>query len=132
MTEANQDLALTKLERLVLDKLLAGDHPVLTGLRDQLARSSIIKREFSGKGFFTEFRLPPGAGPVPSLRPRIRFGDVVAELRGVEGGAGFLLFVDDGYLVTLEGYVFMGSWPDQPEIESLRYDPEPRDLSALE
>jgi hypothetical protein len=131
MTAANQVLELNDLERLVLEKLLSGDHPVLTGLRQQLTRSSITARDFSGAGFFTEFRPPRGEPPIATSRSRIRFGDVVAELRGVEGGVGFVLFVDDGYLVMLEGYAFLGEWPDEAEVESLRYDPEPRDLSKL-
>jgi len=132
MTEAVQDHEPNDVERLVLEKLLAGKHPVLVALRHQLARSSVKKREYSGKGFFTDFQRPPGEPPIASLRSRIHFGDVVADLRGVEGGAGFVIFVDDGYLVTLEGYVFMGSWPDEPEIEGLRYAPEPRDFSGLD
>jgi len=132
MTASTRSSGLNKIERLVLDKLLVGEHPALATLRHQVARCLVSKREFSGKGFFTEFQLPAGETAVPTSRSRIRFGDVVAELHGVEGGAGFVLFVDDGYLVTLEGYVFVGAWPDEPEVESLRYDPNPRDLSGLE
>ena len=132
MTAPTTDPQPNELERLVLDKLLAGDHPALAALRRQVARSSVRSRELSGVGFFTDFQLPPDEPPIPSSRSRIRFGDVVAELRGVEGGAGFILFVDDGQLVMLEGYVFMGDWPDEPEVVSLRYDPDPRDLSAFE
>ena len=38
--------------------LLAGEHPALAVLRDQLAAAEVIEREFSGVGFFTHFRVP--------------------------------------------------------------------------
>jgi hypothetical protein len=42
-------------------------------------------------------------------------------LRGLEGGAGFLLTINRGYLYDLEGYCYDGAWPDKIEIISLSY-----------
>jgi hypothetical protein len=35
-------------------------------------------------------------------------GDVHAELKGLEGGAGFLLTINRGYIYDLEGYCYDG------------------------
>jgi hypothetical protein len=58
----------------------------------------------TGVGFFTYFSKPKVAPPfskpkvAPPLpgEPSFHFGDVHAELRGVEGGAGFLLTINRG------------------------------------
>lgn len=55
-------------------------------------------------------RIPRGQ---TSVRNEIVLGGVYAEIQGVEHGAGFILFVDDGYLDSLEGFTYVGPWPDQ-------------------
>lgn len=123
---------LNALERDVLDKLLAGDHPSLMVLRRQLEASLVKERKFSGKGFFTELHVPEDAPPAPTSKSRVRFGDVIADVEGVEHGVGFLLFIDDGRLVMLEGYTFEGPWPEHAKLHRLAYTSKSRDLSELD
>lgn len=123
------ELQLSAFEQCVLQYLLDGDHPTLWALRRQLTSCQVASREFTGVGFFLDFKVVD-VEPLHDVNT-LRFGDVVAELRGVNGGAGFLLFVDDGYIVALEGYVFAGTWPEETEIVELRYDSEPQNLDAL-
>jgi hypothetical protein len=42
-------------------------------------------------------------------------------LRSLDGGAGFILTINNGYLCDLEGYCYNGPWPDDIEIASLSY-----------
>lgn len=102
---------LEPLEAAVLDKLLSGEHPVLTALRAQLGGATVKRRERTGMGFFTEFALAPDAVAAPVRA--LRFGDVQATVTGLEHGAGFVLFVDDGLLRLLEGYSYSEPWPDK-------------------
>jgi hypothetical protein len=121
---------LEPLEAAVLDKLLAGDHPVLAALRGQLAVAAVTQRELTGVGFFTDFSVPQTADPAPVRR--LRFGDVHANISGVEHGAGFLLFVDDGVLTTLEGFTYDEPWPEEIKEFSVRYvDPTRPDVASL-
>jgi len=110
---------LEPLEAAVLEMLLAGEHPVLAALRAQLAGATVKSRDFSGVGFFTEFALGPHAVPTPVRS--LRFGDVVATVTGLKYGAGFLIFVDDGLLGTLEGYSFREPWPEKITEFSVMY-----------
>lgn len=113
--------ALTGLERAVLDRMLAGEHPTLEALRTQLAACTVTKRETTGVGFFTSIAVPSGVPRAP-LRPRVApFGDVLASLPSTVNGAGFLLYVDDGVMAMLEGYTFDEAWPEATEGFSLRY-----------
>jgi hypothetical protein len=57
-------------------------------------------------------------------------GDVGATIEGVNHGAGFLIFVRDGYLKFLEGYTYDEPWPDKTDVSELKYfDVERRDFS---
>lgn len=104
------------VERRVMQMLLAGDHPTLEVLRKQFDRCGVTKREFTGLGFFTSFKVPVD---VPKLEPvrRIVLGDVCADVDGLGYGCGFILFVDDGLLATLECHL----WGDDALPENARY-----------
>lgn len=121
----------TNFEKKILQKLLNGSNSVLTVLRSQVAGCYVQKREHSGVGFFTEIVPPADAERAPVKTPSIRFGDVVADLETVKHEAGFLIFIDGGFLYALEGYTFDEPWPQHPRIQKLWYTSEPRDFSAL-
>jgi hypothetical protein len=124
--------ALNKLEMAVLDKLLAGDHSALSCLRAQRERIHVTRREYTGVGFFTEFGHPNDTSRLATSK-RIVFGDVLAEIDGLEHGAGFLLFIENGRIAMLEGYSNANeTWPAGEGSFALRYWAEKRDLAALE
>jgi hypothetical protein len=122
---------LEPLETAVLEKLLAGDHPALAALRQQLAGLTVRRREKTGAGFFTEFSVAETAARAPVPSGRFRFGDVQATIRGLRQGAGFLLYVDGGLLSMLEGYSYEEPWPEEIEEFSVGYlDPSRKSLLA--
>jgi hypothetical protein len=122
---------LTVLEREVLEKLLAGDNPELEILRHQLNKSAISDREFTGTGFFTNFHMPPTVVRL-SNRERATIGDVAANIHGINHGAGFVLFIDDGILDSLEGFTYDEPWPDKMEKFELTYlEERPRGSGRL-
>jgi len=102
---------LTSFEQAVMEKLLSGSDEALAILRAQLEKSTVVERDLTGVGFFLTFRLDDSS--VMRLgTDKLTFGDVVAEIPGIEGGVGFLLYVRDGVLHQLEGYTFGGEpWP---------------------
>ena len=80
----------------------------------QFEHSSIAVRELSGVGFFSNFLVPPD---VPRITPSQFEISVDAELtNGLP--VGFTLFVRDGSISMLEGYVFGDApWPERPVIK---------------
>ncbi len=121
---------LTNLEAEVLRKLLSGDNEVLALLRRQLAVCRCSKRELTGGGFYTYLDVSTYGGARPKLN--LKFGDVIASMRGLQNGAGFLLYIDDGFLTMLEGYSFGEPWPDQVDCVAVSYDHgEERDWQKL-
>lgn len=120
---------LEPLEAAVLEKLLAGDHPVLAALRVQLSGATVKGRTHTGVGFFTGLALARHAMPAPV--GTLRFGDVEATIDGLQHGAGFVLLVDDGRLTTLEGFSYGEPWPAGIAAFSVRYwDPARPDLET--
>lgn len=122
---------LNNLETAVLDKILAGDEPAFSILREQLRSARVSKREYTGVGFFTEFEISSNAPRLAASKP-IRFGDVLAEIDGMEHGAGFVLFIDSGLITMLEGYSNANEeWPAEVSSFRLSYWKPQRDLSAF-
>lgn len=107
---------------------LDGDDSVLSALRDQVSQVAVEQREFTGVGFFTQLKVSEIA---TSLRGSARISDVSAELPGLRQGAGFVIFVDDGKLSSIEGFAYDEPWPVL--IESFMVHPRSSfpDLSRL-
>jgi len=84
----------------------------------------------TGVGFWTSLALPLGIEEVGSGL-RIRLSDVEATIDGLEHGAGFVLFIENGLLDNLEGFTYDEPWPDRIGGYRLRYIDEERDLSDL-
>lgn len=119
---SNDERRLNGFERAVLEKLLAGNHPVLSALRAQLGSCEVSSREFTGHGFFTNLKVDPSVEPAPTSRPRIQIRDVGGKISGLKYGAGFVLFVTEGYLDFLEGFSYEEPWPPEISEFSLAYE----------
>ena len=110
MTERN----LTSLEAVVLKRILSGNDVVSRKLRSQLRYCQVLRREFTGVGFFAYLSVDCQSCRAVTAPERLWLGgNVVAELSGLEHGAGFALLVSDGYLYMLEGYSFDEPWPSE-------------------
>lgn len=103
---------LSPLERDVIATILAPDHPVMNALRRQFERCQVASRQLSGVGFFTALDIAMDVRPAPVKPGRLDLGDVAATIEGLEHGAGFVLFVQDGVLAELEGFSYGEPWPD--------------------
>jgi len=120
----------TPLERKIVNALLAGEHPVLAELREQAAHLSVRSREKTGVGVFTNFEVDR-AGAAPIRRNRVVLGDGVISTPRLQHGAGSALFVENGYISTLEVFTYDEPWPDDIDDAELTYTRVPRDLSIL-
>lgn len=119
------------LELEVMRMLLAGENPVLEKLRTQFEHVQSITREMTGVGFYANFKLHENVEAITSAHS-LRFGDVQANIEGLEHGAGFVLHVLEGYLSCLEGYSYDEPWPSEFNNFSITYiGGNVRDLSDL-
>src|SRR5262245_31575771 len=91
------------VSRLV-PQLIAGDHPALAALREQLRFATIRDVQMTGHGFYAAFDVPPD---VPLAVPAsFAGGDAQIVLEGAAAGAGCVLFIEGGRLDTPEGDTF--------------------------
>lgn len=128
-------------DRQILEFAVQGDHPVLEILREQLTQSTLSPRDYTGVGFATDITVPEQVRRLPSSS--LIISDVHAEVTGLEHGAGFVVFLENGALSMLEGYCYEDSWPTNASIHRLYYmhqqEPEssplvevsPRDLEYV-
>lgn len=114
-----------------MQKLLEGEDEILSILRQQLETVSVTKREMTGAGFYVTFSVSSAARRIPD-KQSFKFGDVMAEFPGVNHGAGFLVYVQDGFLDMLEGYAYNEPWPREVSNFKLSFTGgDRRDLQAL-
>jgi hypothetical protein len=111
---------LTKLEKAVLEVLVDGKAETFQLLRKQYLAARVAERHLTGVGFWTYFSIPDDVAKFPGNQS-FRFGDVSADIKGLENGAGFLIQVKDGYIYMLEGYSFDEPWPDDTNTFKLYY-----------
>lgn len=103
---------LTPLEAGALKALLAGNGPLLAALRLQCVGLRVGKRELTGFGVFVELEVDSSAQAAIVTEPSLQIGGVEAEIAGLHHGAGFVLFVEKGYLSLLEGFSYDEPWPE--------------------
>ncbi len=101
---------LTPLEQAVLEKILSGESARYHVLRYQIPASRVRERKMTGVGFFTRFSIPDDIPKLPD-EATFQIGGVGANINDLEHGAGFVLFVEDGQIETLEGYTYDEPWP---------------------
>lgn len=119
------------LEAKAMQLLLAGDDPVLACLRQQCESVLGTRHEYTGIGAYTHFRLAPNT-PRINGNPSFAFGDVIADVDGTQDAGGFIVFIENGLLATLETYAYGDSWPVVFKQADLRYTSgKYRNLAAL-
>jgi hypothetical protein len=101
---------LTRLERLVIEKILDRHAAGQDALREQLAGAHATRRTHSGVGIMTRLTVP-GEAPAlpPGAEPRLR--PLYATHPQLREPAEFMLQLKDGRLNSLEAYCFNGLWP---------------------
>lgn len=94
------------LERAVLAAIAAQNPHLQRALEAQFAASTVINRENSGAGFFTHFRVD--RANAPAVLSEKTLGDVEADIVGLPEPMTFLMFIERGYAVMLEGTALDG------------------------
>ena len=98
-------------EKKVLSEIASADTERNT-LLAQVELADVTKREDTGVGFYSHLSLPKNAPRLSSRRWKI---EDMPKAHGahpqLEAGAGFILWIKDGFMTCLEGYTYGGKWP---------------------
>lgn len=95
--------ALSDLERAVLLAIAEQVPEHGAALRQQLSSASLMERENTGVGFYRKLTITDGPKMEGARSP---LGDVGADVEGTAHGMGFLLWLENGFAETLEGYTY--------------------------
>ena len=97
--------------------------PIADALREQLKHVGDVHVTASGVGFFKNMALTSEAKPLPNRASFVLPG-VHADIgRDEQHCVMFVLFVEDGYLRTLESVTPEDRWPEQLEPYTFSYTP---------
>ena len=101
-----------KFEADVMESIIAEDSAISNILEKQYKSAKIISREFSGFGFFTNFEITDESLKLLG-NPNLELGNTQAKIEGLELGAGFVLFIRNGFIKMLECYTYDEPWPQK-------------------
>jgi hypothetical protein len=99
--------AFTPLERAVLRAICERPSIDRVALETQLATATVIRRENTGAGFYTQMAVQRDS--VASVGGERRRIGPAATVEGLERGMGFILWLKEGFADCLEGYCYSES-----------------------
>jgi hypothetical protein len=101
------------LERHVIQQILTVEAADFLDLAAQLTELVVVSRDETGVGVFTNFSPTAHLKPCRSC-PCMRLGQhVLATIGAQKLLAGFILYVDNGIITTLESHLYDdGLWPN--------------------
>ena len=114
-------MGLSAFETSVLGKFVELFGERYPDLEKQIAIATLIKRENTGSGFFTDLAIDrevvaPVSCTSPLDGPTVRFN-------GMTEGVDHLLFLKDGYIYLLEGYAVAGEDTSRIDFDTLSVQP---------
>ena len=114
------------IERTVLEAA-AHDYPASgDALREQIATAQVANFENTGVGFFSTLEIAREAPPLPDRSP---LDAATGSVANIPHGMGFLVFLKDGYVSTIEGYTYDGSTTEL-DFETVEFDVKPWSLAG--
>lgn len=94
------------LEHSILHEILKK----LPELKDQIEACHVVKKEYTGAGFYFELDVDK---KIPAVDAKIKaINGPEIKSPQLESGAGSILFLEDGYLKTLEIFAYDNSFPE--------------------
>lgn len=112
-------LALTPLERSVLQTLAIRLGQSGSILRTQCDRARVLNRSHSGVGFVTKLDVPADVAGIPE-EVASRIGAVYADHPQIGEPAEFLVQLKAGRLASIEAYCYEGMWPPDDSLFRMR------------
>jgi hypothetical protein len=104
-------MMISDLEANVLHLLIDGD-PDEEVLKEQIDHAAVISREYTGVGFYTKLYVSEDTRKFDRKRWKIEdMPQTYAEHPSLPAGAGFILWLKEGRIDTLEAYTYEGDWP---------------------
>ncbi|MCG8556924.1 MAG: hypothetical protein MJD61_16815 [Proteobacteria bacterium] len=102
------------LERAVVERFLCHEVDRVRKPGLDFDKVPVRSREFTGAGFLTEFEKCEELHLFDNSVSD-RLGKIGAKLGESKVDTGYLFYIDEGYLTTVEGYSYGDEWPNDIE-----------------
>lgn len=111
MSKEKNTMLFEQFESDVMQKILCEIPEMAEVLLKQYESAIVLNREFTGCGFFTKYQIND---EYLSLKQKknIELGSVEANINNVQDGVGFVLYIRNGFIDSLEGYTYGEPWPE--------------------
>jgi len=112
---------LSDFEKIIIDTILENakkQNPTLNILKLQFLNLSVQKRTYTNVGFFTDFQFKKNNLSL-GRDINMEIGSIHVEMENLKFGAGFILYIRNGLIATLEGYCYDESWPRDERIKAI-------------
>lgn len=107
------------MKKIIEAILKCKDNKIAEKSYRQYKLSKVEKRIYTGVGFFTSFYIDNINEDMLLPNDCMQLGGIHAEIKGLKNGAGFVLFIKEGRLNTLEEYTYNESRPETAHIRGL-------------
>lgn len=92
------------LDNEIMQKILLENKLYHEILINQFKCYKLIKREFTGCGYYSTFEIIDKTLKIDE--ENFNIGNVLVKVAGMDNGIGFILYIADGFINTLECYTF--------------------------
>lgn len=117
-------MKINQLESEIILRFLADPELVFAKGAFNVRTVNVTDRSFTGIGFMTEFERDEALRLFDEPKS-LRWSKAAARLNSDQMETGYIVYVDNGYLTSLEGFTYGGAeWPKEvTEAEVYDFDP---------
>lgn len=103
-------MILSNIEKAIIKSFFAYDGVSIDNDEVFFSNISVKSRNFTGAGFFTDFNESQKL-KISNNPESYKWGHLGAKLNlGID--TGYLPYIENGYVKSIEGYVYDGHWPE--------------------
>lgn len=103
-------MILNDLEKTLIKQFLERKAVSLQNEESFFSDLNVENREFTGVGFFSNLKKSEKL-KVGDIRKSYKWGGLGAKLNS-SIDTGYLFYVENGYLISIEGYTYAEDWPE--------------------
>jgi len=106
-------MCLNELEKLLIRQFLEDEKIEIAKRKVNLDLIEVSARELTGAGSFTQLKKCDEL-KVSSINHSFKWGKLGAKLNSEKIDTGYLIYIEKGYIDTIEGYTYGGDdWPEE-------------------
>lgn len=100
-----------EFEKIIIDDIISQYPEYSDKLRRQYDSSTVVGRDMTGKGFFTDYEIGDRSASLGD-GVNLQLGEDQWNINGLEYGSDYILWIKNGFITQLEGFSYGEPWPE--------------------